>query len=330
MIELKNKEDKLLKDFTFIDLFAGMGGFHLALSSFGAKCVFASEWNEEAKKVYENNFKIKPSGDITKINEKDVPEHDILCGGFPCQAFSISGKQLGFEDSRGTLFFDVARIIKEKKPKVVFLENVKNFETHDEGKTLKVVQNTIEELGYSFFYKVLNPIDFGVPQKRERIYIVAFRNDLNIKDFQFPNKIKSFLTVEDFLLPDTEKDIESLYVQRNDIVINKEVSEPSANAIRVGQINSGRQGERIYSAKGASITFSAYGGGVFAKTGGYLINGKVRRLHERECARIMGYPDSYMLSTSKNQAYQQLGNSVIVNVLQLIVKEIGKVIKNKS
>lgn len=322
MIELNNKEKNSLKDFTFIDLFAGMGGFHLALSSFGAKCVFASEWNEEAKKVYENNFNIKPYGDITKINEKEIPNHDILCGGFPCQAFSISGKQLGFEDSRGTLFFDVARIIKEKKPKVVFLENVKNFETHDNGNTLKVVKNTLEDLGYSFFYKVLNPIDLGVPQKRERIYIVAFRKDLEINEFKFPSKFQSNLTVEDFLLPDSNSEIQSLYVNRDDIVINKVVKDRASNAVRVGQINSGRQGERIYSSKGASITFSAYGGGVFAKTGGYLINGKVRRLHERECARIMGYPDSYILSKSKNQAYQQLGNSVIVNVLQLIIKEI--------
>ena len=146
MIEVK---EKLLEGYSFIDLFAGLGGFRLALESFGAKCVYSSEWDTAAQKVYEENFGVTPDGDITAVDEKDIPDHDILCAGFPCQAFSISGKQLGFEDSRGTLFFDVARIAKEKKPKVVFMENVRNFASHDDGKTLQVVKATMEELGYS-------------------------------------------------------------------------------------------------------------------------------------------------------------------------------------
>lgn len=165
-----NTDDKKLSGFTFIDLFAGIGGFRIALSSFGAECVFSSEWDSWAQKVYFDNFGDKPHGDITQINEKSIPDHDILCAGFPCQAFSISGKQRGFEDSRGTLFFDVARIVKEKKPKVVFMENVKNFAVHDGGNTLRVVRNTMLELGYTFAAKVVSATDFNVPQKRERIY----------------------------------------------------------------------------------------------------------------------------------------------------------------
>lgn len=167
-----NTDDKKLSGFTFIDLFAGIGGFRMALSSFGAECVFSSEWDSWAQKVYFDNFGDKPHGDITQINEKSIPNHDILCAGFPCQAFSISGKQKGFEDSRGTLFFDVARIVKEKMPKVVFMENVKNFAVHDGGNTLRVVRNTMVELGYTFAAKVVSATDFNVPQKRERIYFL--------------------------------------------------------------------------------------------------------------------------------------------------------------
>lgn len=156
-------EKKLLKNYKFIDLFAGLGGFRLALESLGAKCVYSNEWDPHAQKVYADNFGHIPEGDITKVDEKTIPNHDILCAGFPCQAFSISGKQRGFEDSRGTLFFDVARIVKEKKPKIVFMENVKNFATHDGGKTLSVVKSTMEELGYTFYQKVLNSVTYGMP-----------------------------------------------------------------------------------------------------------------------------------------------------------------------
>ena len=173
---------KSLKGQTFIDLFAGLGGFRIALESLGAKCVYSNEWDKYAQEVYQMNFDEIPEGDITKVNAEEIPNHDILCAGFPCQAFSISGKRQGFEDSRGTLFFDVARIVKEKKPKVVFMENVKNFSTHDNGNTLGVVEKTMVELGYTFYWSVLNSLDYGVPQKRERIYMVCFRNDLNVND----------------------------------------------------------------------------------------------------------------------------------------------------
>lgn len=316
-------EQQSLLGFTFIDLFAGLGGFRLALESLGAKCVYSNEWDEPVQKVYADNFGDVPEGDITKVNETTIPDHDILCAGFPCQAFSISGKQRGFEDSRGTLFFDVARIVREKKPKIVFMENVKNFASHDGGKTLEVVKGTMEELGYNFYYQVLNAVDYGVPQKRERIYMVCFRKDLDVSDFHYPLPFKLTRHVEDYLIDDEEQ-VKSLYVSRPDTYFNGVADDCYSNkSIRLGIVNKGGQGERIYSTKGIAITLSAYGGGVFAKTGGYLINGKTRRLHPRECARIMGYPDSYKISESNNQAYQQFGNSVVVDVLQYIGIEIA-------
>lgn len=323
MLDIK---EKCFDGWTFIDLFAGLGGFHLALESLGAKCVYANEWDEPVQKVYMENFGIVPEGDITQVDERTIPNHDILCAGFPCQAFSISGKQRGFEDSRGTLFFDVARIVRKKKPKIVFMENVKNFATHDNGKTLDVVKNTMEQLGYQFNQKVLNAVDYGVPQKRERIYMVCFRNDLMVNSFTYPKPIELVRHVEDYLLNDEEM-VKHLYVNRTDTYYSDTVDNSYSNkTIRLGTVNKGGQGERIYSTKGIAITLSAYGGGVFAKTGGYLVNGKPRRLHPRECARIMGYPDSYKICKSDNQAYKQFGNSVIIDVLQLIGIEMGKAI----
>lgn len=321
-----NIQKKYLAGWKFIDLFAGLGGFRLAFESLGAVCVYSNEWDLSAQEVYNTNFGEIPGGDITKVNEKTIPDHDILCAGFPCQAFSISGKQRGFDDQRGSLFFDVARIVKEKKPKIVFMENVKNFATHDNGKTLKTVQITMEELGYSFNQKVLNSVDYGIPQKRERIYMVCFRNDISVKNFIFPKAIPLTKHVEDYLLNDASL-IEHLYVDRPDIFYNSVNDDYYSNKpIRLGTVNKGGQGERIYSTKGIAITFSAYGGGVFAKTGGYLVNGKPRKLHPRECARLMGFPDTYKISDKSNKAYQQLGNSVVVDVLQYIGIEIAKAI----
>lgn len=326
MIEITQKS---LSGYKFIDLFAGIGGFRLALESLGADCVYSNEWDKYAQETYRINFNEVPDDDITKVEESKIPDHDILCAGFPCQAFSISGKQKGFEDSRGTLFFDIARIVRKKRPKVVFMENVKNFATHDGGKTLNVVKNIMNELGYSFDYNVLNPIHYGMPQKRERIYMICFRNDVERETFVFPSPIKLEYFVEDFLLPDNE--VQEYIVERDDLKLNDNVNlDINLNkTIRVGTVGKGGQGERIYSPKGIAITLSAYGGGAFSKTGGYLINGKTRRLHPRECARLMGFPDSYKLHPNKNQAYKQLGNSVVVDVLQLIGIKIGEALNNE-
>lgn len=316
--------DKCLKGFTFIDLFAGIGGFHHALSSYGAECLYASEWDKPAQETYFANFGIMPSGDITKIAAEEIPSHDILCGGFPCQAFSVSGKRLGFEDTRGTLFFDIARIVKHHRPSVVFMENVKNLVQHDHGRTFKVIRNTMEELGYTMFDKVLNSGDFGVPQHRERIYMVCFRNDvLNGHVFIFPqvNKSSALRT----LLEKSPK--EAKVIARDDIQIYKV---PAGNGempnrpIQIGIVNKGGQGERIYDPSGHAITLSAYGGGAGSKTGLYLVDGVVRKLSPRECARLQGFPDNFVIHPNLHQAYKQFGNSVTIDVLQYIVSEISK------
>lgn len=327
MITIK---DKCLTGISFIDLFAGIGGFHYALSSYGAHCLYASEWDKPAQETYFANHGIMPSGDITKIAAKEIPSHDILCGGFPCQAFSISGKRLGFEDTRGTLFFDIARIVNHHRPKVVFMENVKNFMLHDNGRTFSVVAESMEELGYTMFSKVLNSGQFGIPQHRERVYMVCFRKDiLNDNRFEFP----------DIVIPSSLNDVlesnpkDAKVINRPDIQIYRVAAAERVDEgkpdlpnkpIQIGIVNKGGQGERIYDPIGHAITLSAYGGGAGAKTGLYLINGDVRKLSPRECARLQGFPDEFVIHPNLHQAYKQFGNSVTINVLQYIVGEIAK------
>ena len=320
MIKIDNKE---LEGYTFIDLFAGIGGFHLAMTSFGAECVFASELDSDAAITYNDNFNIFPDGDITKISEFDIPSHDFLCGGFPCQAFSISGKQKGFDDTRGTLFFDIARIINHHRPKFLLLENVKNLVNHDNGKTLKTIISTLNELGYNVFFKVLNSSNFGLPQNRLRVYFVGFRNDLEIDKFSFPIPPNNYVSLKDIL--ERESDIFK-FIDRPDINFYKSYNslfESSNNRpLQIGKVNKGGQGERIYDINGHSITLSAYGGGPGSKTGLYYVDGKIRKLTPRECARVQGFPDSFKLNRKMSQSYKQFGNSVSINVLQYIIKSI--------
>lgn len=329
MIEIKSKN---LIGYKFIDLFAGIGGFHYALSSIGAQCVFASEWDTHASETYNKNFKLKPNGDITKIIAEEIPSHDILCGGFPCQAFSIAGKQKGFEDIRGTLFFDIARIVEYHKPKVLFLENVKNLSQHDEGKTFKTILITLGNLGYTTHYKVLNASNFGLPQNRERVYIVAFRNDINSDIFKFPLPPNIPTCLLDVL---EKKPQNAKVITRDDIEIYKDYIPQKTlfnemtllnKPIQIGKVNKGGQGERIYHPLGHAITLSAYGGGVGSKTGLYLIDGEIRKLSPRECARVQGFPDDFILDKTDSQSYKQFGNSVSINVLQNILLEIAKII----
>lgn len=308
---------------TFIDLFAGIGGFRLALESFGLSCVFSSEIDIHAQKTYQANFGEIPHGDLTKIEEIEIPSHDILCAGFPCQAFSISGKQKGFADTRGTLFFEIARIVKYHQPKVLLLENVKNFARHNDGKTLEIVKKTLNQLNYKVFHQVLDARNFGLPTARERIYIIAFRNDLNINKFDFPKGEKSLLSLKDFLQNDEET--AQYIINRNDIFIKKSdrLFEDIPNRpLQIGVINKGGQGERIYHELGHAITLSAHGGGAASKTGAYFVNGKIRKLSPRECARIMGFPDSFQIPVSDAQAYKQFGNSVAVAVIKAVMEKI--------
>ena len=314
---------KPIKLSTFIDLFAGIGGFRLALESYGLKCVWSCEWDKHAQKTYFANFGEIPTGDITKIKEKDIPSHDILCAGFPCQAFSISGKQRGFEDTRGTLFFDIARIVKYHKPKILLLENVKNFAGHNKGKTLNNSLRILDELGYFVFYDTLNASHYGLPTSRERIYFVCYRKDLGIPNFSFPEPTYEKIYLKDVL----EKNVDlSIYeIKRKDIKITKNRKQKlSLRPIQIGTINNGGQGERIYSISGHAITLSAYGGGAAAKTGAYLIDGKIRKLTPRECANVMGFPKNFRMPATNSQAYKQFGNSVVVPVLMRIAGQILK------
>jgi DNA (cytosine-5)-methyltransferase 1 len=310
------------KKFTFIDLFAGIGGFRLALEQFGGKCVFSSEWDLKSQDTYSKNFDEIPNGDITKIKESEIPKHDVLCAGFPCQSFSISGKRKGFEDTRGTLFFDIARIVKHHRPKLLFLENVKNLARHNNGKTLEVIKNTLNELKYDIFIEVLRSSDYGVPQARERIYFVAFRRDLKRGDFKFPISSKVTKTVRDIL--EDEPVEPSLYINRSDIEMYKSDAKSlnPRKPLQIGKINKGGQGERVYSIDAAGITLSAYGGGVASKTGAYLVDGKIRKLTPRESARMQGFPETYKLPSQRNRAYKQFGDSVSVPVLSSIFSEV--------
>jgi DNA (cytosine-5)-methyltransferase 1 len=326
----------ILKEYKYIDLFAGIGGFHYALNSFGASCVFASEWDKYAAETYYANHQFKPSGDITQIDEATIPKHDILCGGFPCQAFSISGKQKGFEDTRGTLFFDILRITNKHTPKVLFLENVKNLIKHDDGKTILTITNSLTELGYNIHYKVLNASNFGLPQNRERVYIVGFHKSLNSKNFKFPKPINKRISLYDILEENPEN---TKIIERDDIEIYKEVLltntlfgeiELLNKPIQIGKVNKGGQGERIYHPIGHAITLSAYGGGIGSKTGLYLINGKIRKLSTRECARLQGFPEDFIINPILTQAYKQFGNSVSIDVLQHILQQITTILKENE
>ena len=325
MLKLESYKDSL-KNTKFIDLFAGIGGFRLALDSFGAKCVFTSEWDKHAQTVYQNNFNDLPKGDITKINEKDIPKHDLLCGGFPCQPFSISGKHKGFDDSRGTLFFDIARICKFHKPKVMILENVKNILSINNGITVRTIKEILEnDLDYDVLIKLLKGNDFGVPQQRERVFFICIKKSLRKKSFELSRPDFNHLSVGDILETGSFPKLE---INRKDMFWDKPknhkdlFSNYPCKPIRIGTINKGGQGERIYDVNGVGITLSAFGGGPGKKTGAYLINGKVRRLTPRECARMMGFPEEFILSDSDAQSYTQFGNAVITNVVQFIVKDL--------
>jgi DNA (cytosine-5)-methyltransferase 1 len=309
----------------FIDLFAGIGGFRIALENCGCECVFSSDWDKYAQKTYFANFGETPAGDIREIDAKSIPDFDILAAGFPCQSFSISGKQGGFEDTRGTLFFDIARIAKFHQPKLLFLENVKNLVSHDGGRTLSVILKTLNEIGYDPYYKVLDSSNFGVPQSRKRVYFVCFRKDLGIKYFEFPKPTNEKVYLKDILEDDSKT--KQYVINRNDIkFFDKQIAHKTA-PIQIGEFNKGGQGERIYSIEGHSTTISAYGGGAASKTAAYLINGKVRKLSPRECARLQGFPEEFKIPVSDAQAHKQFGNSVPIPVLKKIFEKIIEVWK---
>lgn len=308
------------KKFTFIDLFAGIGGIRIAFARQGGTCVFTSEWDKFAQQTYAANFGEVPHGDITAIEAVDIPEHDVLLGGFPCQPFSNAGLKRGFEDSRGTLFFDVARIINLHQPCMVLLENVKGFARHDGGKTLRVVTRILDELGYNVFYKILNARDFGVPQNRERIYIVGINRDkLGDIRFDFPEPPSVKTRVGDIL---------SLRVDPKYTI---------SDALWAGHQRRKAEHQRRGNGFGYSLfdrnapytsTISAR----YYKDGSEILieqKGKnPRKLTPREAARLQGFPEEFVIPVSDGQAYKQFGNSVAIPVVQAIAEKMVEIYSN--
>lgn len=312
-------------DFNFIDLFCGIGGFRQAMESVGGTCVFSSDKNKNARLTYEANYGEVPAGDITKIAVKDIPQFDVLCGGFPCQSFSIAGRQKGMLDKRGQMIFEISRIAEYHKPAVLFLENVDNLARHDGGNTLKVILELLETLGYDVHYKILRASDYGCATIRKRIYFVCFRKDLNI-DFSFPEPIESDLAIEDFLECGVD---EHYFLDLDSATFYKpEITERISNTYRMGFLGNRRengaigQGQRVYSIKGHAPTFVVSARGSAGGTEAYYIDGRVRKLTPTECKRIMGFPEDFIFPVPEARAYEQLGNSVAVPVLKAIARQI--------
>ena len=315
----------------FIDLFCGVGGFRSALERNGHQCVFSSDLDKDAQHTYERNFKEKPSGDITQISASNIPAHDVICGGFPCQPFSISGNQQGFKDGRGNLLHEILRITNYHQPKVLLLENVKNFQSHGGGKTLATTVRLLEEAKYEVNFEVLNASRYGIAQKRERIYFVCFRKDLKISDFSFPEPSDELVSLEELLLCSKDPRLKELVIKRPDLRMNEVLPKEVENRpLRIGTVGKGGQGERVYSTKGHAITLSAFGGGIGAKTGMYLVDGIVRRLHPEECRRLMGFPDDFYLHPSRNVSFKLFGNSVVVPVVSKIFQNIEQSLFKKN
>jgi DNA (cytosine-5)-methyltransferase 1 len=314
--------------FKFIDLFAGIGGIRLAFQNLGGSCVFTSEWDKYSKKTYEANFGEVPFGDITKISEKDIPDHDILLGGFPCQPFSIAGvskknalgRAHGFlDETQGTLFFDVARIIKHKKPRAFLLENVKNLVSHDKGKTFDIIKKTLKELGYSIHFKVLDGRHF-VPQHRERIIIVGFRDSIfkGKENFKFPEMNDAKFAIRDILLDKVDPKYTLSDKLWNYLQEYAKKHKAKGNGFGFG----------LADLNGVSRTLSAR----YYKDGAEILipqkDKNPRRLTPAECARLQGFPDSFKIPVSDNQAYKQFGNSVVVPLMEAVGKNIVKVLIN--
>ena len=326
--------------FKFIDLFAGIGGFRLAMQNLGGKCVFTSEWDKDAKRTYKANFGERPFGDITKEETKGfIPDgFDLLCAGFPCQAFSIAGKRGGFEDTRGTLFFDVAEIIKRKQPKAIFLENVKGLRNHNGGKTLATILNVLRnDLGYFVPEpQIINAKDFGVPQNRERIYIVGFHPSTNVTTFNYPkplDKKVTFADIKEKEVPATKYFLSTQYVQtlvnhkaRHEgkgngfgyaIIPDNEI----ANAVVCGGM--GRERNLVLDHRITDFTPTTHIKGTVNREG-------IRKMTPREWARLQGFPDEFLIPVADASAYKQFGNSVAVPAIQATANEILKLIGVKK
>jgi len=307
------------KQFKFIDLFAGIGGVRIAFERAGGKCVFTSEWDEPCQVMYEANFGEKPFGDITKLVAENVPNHDILTGGFPCQAFSIIGNKLGFADTRGTLFFDVERILKAKQPKAFLLENVKQLTTHDGGRTFKVILEHLEKLGYFVHYKVLNGLDFGVPQKRERIMIVGFKENY---PFEFPKHGTETKTLSDILEPDEQIDrkhfLSDYFRKKLQRKLKEQDKRITAQPVVLHENKCGNLGIHHFSC--ALRANGSYN---------YVTVNAERRLTPREMLRLQGFPDTFKMVVLDTQVRKQAGNSVVIPKIEAVARAMVQAMSQK-
>lgn len=301
--------------FTMVDLFAGIGGIRIAFQKHGGLAVFSSEWDKFAAKTYRINFGEEPAGDITQVPISQIPEHNILLGGFPCQPFSQAGLKKGFEDTRGTLFFDIARILKERKPQAFLLENVKQLRGHDKGRTLKTILQVLrEELNYTVYYDVLRAADFGVPQNRERIYLVGFYNPLGGESvpFSFPLPTHEPTRLGDIL----EEDVDEKYTISDRLyqghLRRKQEHKEKGNGFGFSLFNTDSPYTNTISAR-------------YYKDGSEILidqgpDKNPRKLTPKECAYLQGFPKEFIIPVSDTQAYRQFGNSVAVPVVELIAR----------
>ncbi len=316
LFSIKNPKKKAI--FKFIDLFAGIGGIRLGFQDAGGECIFTSEWDEAAQKTYRANFGEIPYGDITKIDPAEIPSFDVLLAGFPCQPFSQAGLKKGFEDTRGTLFFNIIKIVEHHSPRIVFLENVRNLAGHDKGNTLKVIISTLEGMKYKVFKKILNAKDFGLPQNRARIYIVAFKENA---DFVFP--------------------IETMVKTRLGDILEKKTDPKYTISDKLWKGHKRRKAEHKKRGNGFGYSIfdenSEYTSTISAryyKDGSEILirqKGKnPRKLTPREAARLQGFPETFVIPVSDSQAYRQFGNSVAVPVIKALAKKIIKTVAWQS
>lgn len=312
------------KNLKFIDLFAGIGGFRLAFDKLGCECVFSSEIDLYSQRTYAKNYNETPFGDITKIHEGEVPNHDILRAGFPCQAFSIAGYRKGFEDTRGTLFFEVLRILKTKKPKSFILENVRGLTSHEKGKTLEIILDNLKLLNYEVYYKVLNTKDYGVPQNRDRIFIIGFEKSKvkNYNKFSFPEKTPLDLKVENIIdynniksdISDTVKKHLKAHIK------NEKIKEVNKSTI-ITEVRPSRCNSRSDNVSPCLTAKMGTGGNNVP-----IILQLKRKITESEALQIMGFPKDFQLPNSKHQSFKQIGNSVSPKIVELLGREILKVL----
>lgn len=300
---------------TFIDLFAGIGGFKLAFQNVGASCVFSSDSDKYCQITYKHNHKLEMYGDIINIPSELIPEHDILCGGFPCQPFSSGGRKHGFSDTRGTLFFEIERIIKDKKPKAFFLENVKNLKSHDNGETWNTIETKLKDLNYHVFAKVIDAKHF-VPQHRERIFIIGLSKDyFNDPSFVFPDyPANRIYELKDIIEPTVDSKYTLSDKLWNYLQNRKEEQKAKGNGFCYGLIDL----EKDTYTRTLSARYHKDGSEILIKQ----TNKNPRRLTPRECARLMGYPDSFEICVSDTQAYKQFGNSVVVPCIQSVAQNL--------